>query len=644
MSEPAHWFESNPLLFKTAVFYEIHLRGFFDGNDDGSGDFRGLIDKLDYLQWLGVDCIWLLPMYASPLRDGGYDIADYNAIHPDYGTVEDFRAFVEASHQRGMRVIADLVVGPGCRAVLLAPLLQPPARPQLRQPRGPGGNAQCAALLARPRHRRLPPRRRSVPLRARRDERREPRRDARVPQACAVDRRRRVPRPRAPGGGESMARGRRRVLRRRRRVPHGLPLPGHAPDVHGAAARGGSADHRDPRPDAADPRQRAVGPLPAEPRRAHARDGHRRRAGLHVHRVRQGPAYAAQPRDQAAPGAAARQRPGRDRADDGDPVLAAGFARPLLRGRDRDGRQHLPRRPRRRPDADAVDRRPERRLLARRLRPALPAAADGPGLGLPGHQRRGAAPHADVAASLDAPLHRAAEGASGVRARDVRVAAAREHEDLRPDPPLGGRHRPGRPQRRALGAGGRARPVTVRRPCPGGDVRPFALPGDRGAALPAHARTKGVLLVPAEAAGVGMSRIEGLVGGLREEDLSPFMLGQRWFGSKSREVAHVTVAESTSVREDEPGLALALVEVRFHPGTHELYHVPVGVRSGSSGWGEGRIAEVDGFILYDATFDPELAAEVASLMREQRTLKASDGATIEFRSVSEVEDELDRPP
>jgi maltose alpha-D-glucosyltransferase / alpha-amylase len=111
--EPAghtHWFESDPLWFKRAVFYEIHLRGFFDGDGDGSGDFRGLIEKLDYLQWLGIDCIWLLPMYASPLRDGGYDIADFTAIHPDYGTVEDFRAFVEAAHQRGIRVIADLVM------------------------------------------------------------------------------------------------------------------------------------------------------------------------------------------------------------------------------------------------------------------------------------------------------------------------------------------------------------------------------------------------------------------------------------------------------------------------------------------------------------------------------------------------------
>ncbi|HEX7309837.1 MAG TPA: alpha-amylase family glycosyl hydrolase, partial [Gaiellaceae bacterium] len=110
VSEPGHWFERNPLWFKTAIFYEIHIRGFFDGNDDGSGDFRGLIEKLDYLQWFGIDCIWLLPMYQSPLRDGGYDIADFFAIHPDYGVVDDFKNFVEQAHQRGIRVIADLVM------------------------------------------------------------------------------------------------------------------------------------------------------------------------------------------------------------------------------------------------------------------------------------------------------------------------------------------------------------------------------------------------------------------------------------------------------------------------------------------------------------------------------------------------------
>ena len=110
MSDTGNWFESNPNWFKTAVFYEIHIRAFFDGDDDGSGDFRGLEQKLDYLQWLGVDCIWLLPSYPSPLRDGGYDIADFFDVHPDYGTVEDFYEFVEQAHQRGIRVIADLVM------------------------------------------------------------------------------------------------------------------------------------------------------------------------------------------------------------------------------------------------------------------------------------------------------------------------------------------------------------------------------------------------------------------------------------------------------------------------------------------------------------------------------------------------------
>src|SRR5207244_1980558 len=108
LPQSAHWFPSDPLWFKRAVFYEVHIRAFFDANGDGSGDFRGLIEKLDYLQWLGVDCVWLLPLYPSPLRDGGYDIADFFSIHPDYGTVEDFHEFVEQAHQRGMRVIADL--------------------------------------------------------------------------------------------------------------------------------------------------------------------------------------------------------------------------------------------------------------------------------------------------------------------------------------------------------------------------------------------------------------------------------------------------------------------------------------------------------------------------------------------------------
>ncbi|QBI18199.1 maltose alpha-D-glucosyltransferase [Egibacter rhizosphaerae] len=100
----------DPRWYQTAVFYEVLVRGFFDSNNDGTGDLRGLIDRLDYLQWLGVDCLWLLPFYQSPLRDGGYDISDYFSVLPEYGDVEDVRDLLEAAHARGIRVIADLVM------------------------------------------------------------------------------------------------------------------------------------------------------------------------------------------------------------------------------------------------------------------------------------------------------------------------------------------------------------------------------------------------------------------------------------------------------------------------------------------------------------------------------------------------------
>jgi len=100
----------DPLWFKDAVFYEVHVRAFADGNGDGIGDFLGLTGRLDHLAGLGVDCLWLLPMYPSPLRDDGYDIADYRDIHPHYGTLDDFRAFLDAAHVRGMRVLTELAV------------------------------------------------------------------------------------------------------------------------------------------------------------------------------------------------------------------------------------------------------------------------------------------------------------------------------------------------------------------------------------------------------------------------------------------------------------------------------------------------------------------------------------------------------
>lgn len=102
--------EQNPLWYKNAVFYEVYLRAFYDSNADGHGDIPGLIQKLDYLKGLGVDCLWLLPVYPSPLKDDGYDISDYYNIAPTFGTLEDFRALVAAVHTRGMRLITDLVL------------------------------------------------------------------------------------------------------------------------------------------------------------------------------------------------------------------------------------------------------------------------------------------------------------------------------------------------------------------------------------------------------------------------------------------------------------------------------------------------------------------------------------------------------
>jgi maltose alpha-D-glucosyltransferase/alpha-amylase len=98
------------LWYKDAVFYEVHVKAFQDANGDGVGDFQGLTQRLDYLQDLGVDCLWLLPFFPSPLRDDGYDIADYDAVSPLYGSMEHFREFLAEAHRRGMKVVADLVV------------------------------------------------------------------------------------------------------------------------------------------------------------------------------------------------------------------------------------------------------------------------------------------------------------------------------------------------------------------------------------------------------------------------------------------------------------------------------------------------------------------------------------------------------
>jgi maltose alpha-D-glucosyltransferase/alpha-amylase len=101
---------TDPLWYKDAIIYELHVRAFADSNGDGIGDFQGLISKLDYLQDLGVTCLWILPFFPSPLKDDGYDIADYNDVNPSYGTIDDFRQFLNETHKRGMQVMIELVI------------------------------------------------------------------------------------------------------------------------------------------------------------------------------------------------------------------------------------------------------------------------------------------------------------------------------------------------------------------------------------------------------------------------------------------------------------------------------------------------------------------------------------------------------
>ena len=189
-----------PHWFKDAVIYQTHIKAFFDANGDGIGDFDGLIEKLDYIQELGISAIWLLPFYPSPLRDDGYDIADYRAVNPAFGALKDVRRLVEEAHRRGMRVITELVINhtsdqhpwfqrarrskpgsiwrdyyvwsdtdkkysdtriiftdteksnwswdPRGWRVFLASVLQSPARSQFRQPAGHEGGVGSSTLLA----------------------------------------------------------------------------------------------------------------------------------------------------------------------------------------------------------------------------------------------------------------------------------------------------------------------------------------------------------------------------------------------------------------------------------------------------------------------------------------------------------------
>src|SRR5437016_2286313 len=227
----------DPLWFKDAVIYQAHVKSFFDSNNDGIGDFQGLTQKLDYLQDLGVTCLWLLPFFPSPLRDDGYDIADYLNVHPSYGTLNDFQALVRAAHTRHIQILIELVVN---HTSDQHPWFQ-------RARHAPRGSAEREFYVWSDS-------------------------DKKFSETRIIF----LDSEKSNWAYEPVAVGRPHVFRRGRRMSHGVSLPADAADVHGHPAGGSPCDHRNPEPDARNPRQLSVGALPPQSRRAHAGNGDRR--------------------------------------------------------------------------------------------------------------------------------------------------------------------------------------------------------------------------------------------------------------------------------------------------------------------------------------------------------------------------------
>ena len=351
------------------MFYEVLVRAFLRRNADGSGDLRGLIERIDYLQWLGIDCIWLPPFYDSPLRDGGYDIRDFYKVLPEFGTVDDFVALLDAAHRRGIRVITDLVMNHTSES-------HPWFQESRRDPDGPYGDfyvwsdtserytdARVIFVDTEESNWTFDPVRRQFYWHRFFSHQPDLNYDNPAVQEAMIDvlrfwldlgidgfRLDAVPYlfEREGTNCENLPETHAFLKRFRKVVDDEFPgrvllaeanqWPADVVEYFGDPDTGGDECHmafhfplmprifmavrRESRfpiseilaPDAGDPGHGAVGHLPAQPRRVDARDGHRRRARLHVLRIRQGPADEGQRRHPPTAGSAAGERPQPDRS------------------------------------------------------------------------------------------------------------------------------------------------------------------------------------------------------------------------------------------------------------------------------------------------------------------------------------------
>ena len=304
---------ADELWYKDAVIYQLHVKAFADSNNDGIGDFAGLTEKLPYLQELGVTALWLLPFYPSPGRDDGYDIADYGDINPDFGTMKDFRRFIQEAKKRGLRVITELVVNhtsdqhdwfkrarrsdrkssarnwyvwsdtdqkyQDTRIIFTdtekSNWTWDPEAGQFywhrffsHQPDLNFDNPRVVSAIVQVMKRWLDTGvdgRDPLSVRARRHQQREPARDARHHQA-ATERTRRLRQGQgAVGRSQSMAGGRPGVFRPHRRMPYGLSLSANAAHLHGDRAGRPFSDHRYPAADTGYSGRLPMGAVPAQP-------------------------------------------------------------------------------------------------------------------------------------------------------------------------------------------------------------------------------------------------------------------------------------------------------------------------------------------------------------------------------------------
>src|SRR5258705_431352 len=450
------------LWYKDAVLYQVHVKAFFDSNNDGMGDFRGLTSKLDYIQDLGVSALWLLPFYPSPLKDDGYDVSAYHNVHPQYGTVADFKQFVREAQRRGLRVIPELVVNHTSGQ-------HPWFQAARRAPKGS--------------------RKRDYYVWSDTDQKYKGTRVIFTDTETSN------------WAWDPVA----KQYFWHRFFSHQPDLNFDNPHVVRAVlkvmqswAEMGVDGFR-------------LDAIPYLCEREGTSNENLPETHLVLKQIR----------------AADGKRPGAHQVDKQPPALDARLADPLLRRRAGQGRQHLSRRPQRRAHADAVEPRPQRRLLARRPAAALPAADHGPDLRLRGGQRRGAAARPEQPAQLDPAHARDPQDEPRLRPRQALVPAARQPQGARLPPRADRRGDPVRRQPFARCSTGGIGFKKIQGKNSGRAARPHFVPADRRPALSADAAGTRFLLVQArhrrEAAGVahrpaaaGRSAADGAVRRLDE--------------------------------------------------------------------------------------------------------------------------------